>query len=151
MYKTIVRRRTAAVFEALNRRDSSVLLSGLGEGPQHVMYGTHALGGARNQKETVAAWYERLLRLLPDLTFHVDAITVAGWPWATRVVVEWRDEALGGAYRNQGVNVIELAWGKVRAIRIHCDTEAMAAALAGLAAQGTDEAQAPALVDVGAR
>lgn len=147
MYKTIVSRKSAGVFAALNRQDAGPLLAGLGEPVHHVMYGQHALGGERHTRETVARWYERLFRLLPDLRFDLGSTLVSGPPWRTTVAVEWQDQALGGTYRNRGVNVIELRWGRVQAIRIHCDTQQIATALTAQAEHGVAEAAAAPLVD----
>jgi ketosteroid isomerase-like protein len=147
MYHSIVARRTAKVFAALNRHDAAPLLDGMDPHAVHVMNGEHALAGARCRHESVSAWYQRLFRLLPDLTFDVDAIAVTGWPWSTTVFVQWRDRALDGSYTNQGVNVVTLRWGKVHSIRIHCDSQRMAVALAQRALAGVSEGAAAAITD----
>ncbi|HET7477250.1 MAG TPA: nuclear transport factor 2 family protein [Dermatophilaceae bacterium] len=147
MYHAIVARRTAAVFSALNGKDAGPLLRGMRPDAVHAMNGDHALGGARCRPETVRAWYDRLFQLFPDLRFTVDAINVTGWPWRTTVVVQWRDQALAGGYANQGVNVVDLAWGRIRGIRIHCDTARLATALAGQAERGVAGAAAEQLTD----
>jgi ketosteroid isomerase-like protein len=116
-------------------------------GALHAMNGDHALAGVRSRPESIRAWYERLFRLLPDVRFDVDAIAVSGPPWRTTVVVQWRDRALGGTYGNQGVNVVDLRWGRIQAIRIHCDSQRLAAQLAGLAADGVSEAADAPLTD----
>jgi ketosteroid isomerase-like protein len=135
------------VFEALNRGDAGPLLAGLGTPVRHAMSGEHALGGVRSDPGSIARWYERLFRLLPDLRFDVATIAVTGPPSRTKVFVDWRDRALDGRYENRGVNVIELRWGRVHAIDIHCDTQQLADALRELAGQGNEEARAVPITD----
>lgn len=147
MYKTIVARRTRSTFAALNGGDSGPLLAGLAAPAYHVMHGSHPLGGERTTRAAIEQWYARLFRLLPDLHFDVRSVLVAGPPWRTTVTVEWRDRALGGRYENQGVNVVRLAWGKVKSIEIHCDTQDLARSCADIARQGTEEAAAAPITD----
>jgi ketosteroid isomerase-like protein len=151
MYRTIVARRTRHVFDALNRADADPLLAGFGPHPRHVMDGEHCLAGERHRRESIEQWYGRLFHLLPDLRFDVDAVLVAGPPWRTVVAVQWRDHALGGRYRNRGVNVIRLRWGKVESVDIYCDTELMARTLHDLARRGTAEAAAAPITDAPVR
>lgn len=147
MYKAIVRRKTVGVFDALNSRDCSVLLRGLAPKTRHIMYGDHSLGGARTTKRAIEAWYGRLARLFPDLHFDVSSVVVAGPPWRTKVAVIWSDRAQDGNYANQGVNVIDLRFGKVQAVAVHCDTQRLCAALSKLAADGLEEAAASPVTD----
>ena len=147
MYKTIVTRKSAAVFAALNRGDAGPLIEGLDRDIEHVMFGTHALSGERHQHHSVVSWYERLFRLLPDLHFDIDSVTVMGPPWRTTVAVQWRERSLGGSYVNQGVNLIKLRWGRVQVIRIYCDTQHLAQMLDRLAGDGIAEASAAPILD----
>lgn len=150
MYHTIVARRTSRIFDALNRGDLGPLLDGIAPGALHVMNGEHALSGARQHADSIRSWYDRLLRLLPGLRFSVDSIIASGPPWDTTVLVQWRDSALDGTYANRGVNVVELRWGRIRAIRIHCDSQLLSDRLAQLADAGVAEAaQAPIVDPVG--
>jgi ketosteroid isomerase-like protein len=147
VYRTIVTRKTRRVFDALNSGDTGPLLAGLDTPTEHVMWGDHALSGVRSNSESIERWYQRLFRLLPDLRFDIDTIAVKGPPWRTTVFVEWRDSALAGTYGNRGINVVELRYGRVRAIRIHCDTQHLARAVGELALQGKEEAAAAPIVD----
>jgi ketosteroid isomerase-like protein len=147
MYKTIVARRTRAVFDALNRGDAGPLLDGLSDPAQHVMYGDHALSGSRSTLPAIREWYARLLRVLPDLRFDVGSVLVSGPPWRTTVVAQWSDRALDGRYENTGVNVIGIRWGKVHSIAIHCDSQRLGEALLELERQGVAEAGAEPVTD----
>jgi ketosteroid isomerase-like protein len=59
----------------------------------HRFAGRHALGGERHDAATVLAWLERVGRVLPDLTFAITDVTVAGWPHDTTVVARWNAHA----------------------------------------------------------
>jgi ketosteroid isomerase-like protein len=147
MYRTIVARKTRRVFDGLNHADPTLLVGGLGRRPRHVMDGDHSLAGERYRRESIEQWYLRLFRLLPDLRFDVDDAVVAGPPWRTTVVVQWRDHALAGRYNNRGVNVIRLRWGRVDSVEILCDTQLLARTLDDLAREGLVEAGAAPITD----
>lgn len=146
MYKTIVAARTRRVFHELNAGRSDELIKGLAPGCEHVMHGRHALSGARHSVESIHQWYDRLFRLLPQVEFELGSIVVRGMPWRTIVAAEWQDRAdlTIGRYQNAGVNVIELRWGRVTKIHVHCDTQRIAEVCSLLAEKGIAEAeQAP--------
>lgn len=151
MHRAIVVRRVRAIFAALNRGETGPLLAGLTEPARHSMNGDHALSGSRSTVSATREWYARLLRLLPDLHFELDAIAVAGPPWRTIVTVTWRDQALSGRYHNEGVHVIELRGTRVRSVAIHCDSQRLAEVLRELAAAGVAEARALPVLDAAAR
>ena len=93
---------------------------------------------------------ERLFRVLPDLSFRIKHVAVSGWPWATTVVVEWRDFATlaGGArYVNDGAHAIQIHWGKVVVLHAYLDTQIMVDAMRTIAAAGVAEAVAPKIED----
>lgn len=72
-------------------------------------------------------------------------ITVSGWPWDTVAATRFSVRATlpGGAiYRNEGMQLLRLRWGRVVEGRLYEDTQLLAAALASLARQGVAEAQA---------
>jgi ketosteroid isomerase-like protein len=88
--------------------------------------------------------------VLPGLSFEIKRLVVTGWPWATTIVVEWRDFGRAGdgtAFTNQGVHVISLRWGRPTAIRIYCDTALLTQVLERNAACGVAEAVATPIVD----
>ena len=74
MYHAIVHRRVAALFASVSTGDARPVLEGLAPHFEHFFLGDHALGGSRFT-------YERLYRLLPDISFDLRAIRISGPPW----------------------------------------------------------------------
>ncbi len=110
----------------------------------------HALGGSRSTLETTREWYGRLYRLLPDIRFELERIAVAGPPWNTAVLVEWRETNSGTdgvETSNRGVHMVHLAWGRVTRLVICPDTAGLVATLDRLFAAGKAEAHAAPIVD----
>jgi hypothetical protein len=70
MYHAIVRRRVVALFAAVSKGDARPVLEGLAPHFEHFFLGDHALGGSRFSLEKTRLWYERLYRLLPDISFR---------------------------------------------------------------------------------
>jgi len=146
MYHAIVRRRLRQVFAALNAGRADTLPAQFAPRAVHGFSGHHALGGTRCTAAGIAAWYRRLPRVLPDLAFEIERIVVAGWPWRTQAMVEWRDHGVcldGSTFANQGVHSLTLRWGRVTALHIHCDTAVLCEVLRRQAAGGIAEAAAP--------
>jgi ketosteroid isomerase-like protein len=130
MYHFIVKRKLRRAFSDINAARYDRIVSQFATEHRHVMHGKHALGGEQNTIKSTAAWYARLQRLLPDLRFDVQSISVAGWPWNTTAMVAWNDHFTlpdGSAGSNQGVHVFTLAWGRVVSLVVHCDTAKLAA------------------------
>lgn len=145
MYRQIVARKLKAVFDGLNRGQPEAVTRALAPSAEHFFIGRHALGGTRRTPESIARWYARLLRLLPDIRFDIERIEVAGPPWRTLAVVRWQESNSGTdgvRTRNEGVNLLEIAWGRVRAVRIYTDTVVLQRTLERLAAVGVGEAVA---------
>ena len=150
MYHAIVRRNVLKLFEALNRGDIDYVVAGLARRFEHIFPGDHTLGGVRHTRPAIRAWFERLFRVLPAIRFTIKHIAVSGWPWATTVVVEWRDFATladGTQYVNDGAHAIQLAWGKVVVLHAYLDTQVMADAMRTMAKAGVAEASAPKIED----
>jgi hypothetical protein len=74
MYHAIVRRRVVGLFAAVSNGDARPVLGGLAPRFEHFFLGDHALGGSRFTLEKTRLWYERLYRLLPDISFDLRAI-----------------------------------------------------------------------------
>ena len=107
-------------------------------------------GLIETRKTSARAWFERLFRVLPALRFTIKHIAVSGWPWATTVVVEWRDFATladGTAYVNDGAHAIQIRWGKVVVLHAYLDTQIVVDAMRAMAAAGVAEAAAPKIED----
>ncbi|MFC4507756.1 MULTISPECIES: nuclear transport factor 2 family protein [Streptomyces] len=148
MYRWFVRRNVRAAFAALSRGEIS-LIDNMALDVHHTFPGRGALGGKRTSREDVTAWLSRLYRVLPGLEFQVRAVAVDGWPWHTTVGVEWANEATlpdGSTYTNIGSHILTLRNGKIVAFHAYLnDVQAIDDALDRVAANGVDEATAPAI------
>ena len=82
MYHSIVRRVVAGLFDAVNRGDAGPVLDSFAPSFEHIFLGKSALGGRRTSIEKTRDWYARLYRLLPDIHFDIDRITISGTPSA---------------------------------------------------------------------
>jgi ketosteroid isomerase-like protein len=150
MYQAIVRRRITALFDAVGRDDSNPVLDAFAPRFVHRFLGRSALGGARHSLAATRDWYERLYRLLPGIRFDLTAIAVAGPPWNTLAVVDWRESnegADGVRTQNFGCHIAQLAWGRMVSLTICPDTAGLQATLDRIAAAGFDEAHAPPIED----
>jgi ketosteroid isomerase-like protein len=145
MYHTIVRRKITAAFAGLSAGRIEAITDELAPRAVHYFVGTHTLSGTRRTPETIRAWYERLLRLLGGISFTLDEVRVSGWPWRTQVEAIWTETNYGtdGVKTSaQGVNLIEIRWGRVTSVRIYPDTAELERTLRRIAAKGTAEALA---------
>jgi hypothetical protein len=91
---------------------------------------------------------ELFARVWPDVV--VEESSVSGWPWATTVVVEWRDFATlagGIPYVNDGAHAIQIRWSKVVVLHAYLDTQIIVDAMRFMAAGGVAEAVAPKIED----
>lgn len=150
MYKTIVRRKTRDVFDKLSRGEWRETLGDIHPDVHHVFPGDNAVGGERHSRAAMERWFERVFRLFPTLQFDVKQVNVRGWPWDTRVSVEWADHttpAEGEPYVNEGAHWIRMRWGKAVYIHAYLDTEKVTDACESLAAAGIDEARAAPIID----
>ena len=82
-------------------------------------------------------------------TLTVEDIWVKGLPQDTTIIIRWSatDTLPDGApYRNRGVHIIKMRWGKVTAIDAHEDSQVVAESMARQAALGIEEATAAPIV-----
>jgi ketosteroid isomerase-like protein len=145
MYHAIVRRRITAAFAGLSAGSIDAITDELAPNAVHYFVGTHALSGTRRTPEAIRAWYERLLRLLQGIRFTLHEVRVSGWPWRTQVEAIWTETNFGtdGVQTSaEGVNLIEVRWGRVTSVRIYPDTAMLERTLQRIAAKGTAEALA---------
>jgi ketosteroid isomerase-like protein len=145
----IVARRVRKAWARLQQRDWAYVVDQFGPGFTYRFEGEHAIGGERHTREAMAAWFERLFRLFPDIAFTVRDVVVSGWPWRTRAValVDVRATVDGAPYRNTVAQEIEIRWGRIVRIVNHEDTQKLARALDELRAGGVDEAGAAPIAD----
>lgn len=145
MYHAIVRRKIRSAFAGLSAGRIEPITDELTPDAVHYFVGTHALSGTRRTPEAIRAWYERLLRLLQGISFTLHEVKVSGWPWRTQVAAFWTETNYGtdGVQTSaDGVNLIELRWGRVTSVRIYPDTAALERTLQRIASTGTSEALA---------
>jgi ketosteroid isomerase-like protein len=149
MYHAIVRRQITRAFAGLNTGRIESITDELAPSAVHYFVGTHALSGTRRTPEAIRAWYERLLRLLQGIHFTLNEVRVSGWPWRTQVEAIWTETNRGtdGVTTSaEGVNLIEIRWGRVTSVRIYPDTAELERTLQRIAAKGTAEALASPIV-----
>jgi len=145
MYKAIARRKARATFEALSRGDWRDAIADVAQDVHHVFPGENAMGGERRSRDAMARWFERVYRLIPELSFEVRNIAVKGPPWDMMVAVEWADSgkaADGVPYANEGAHWIRIRRGKATYIHAFLDTEKVTEICDRLAAAGIEEAAA---------
>jgi len=150
MYKTIVKHKVRGVFEALSRGDVESAMADVAPDVHHIFEGDNAIGGERHSREAMERWFERVYLIFPELDFEIHDISVRGWPWDTRVAVEWSDAAKprdGEPYVNDGAHWIRMRWGKATYIHAYLDTQKVTEACDRLAAGGLAEAAAPPITD----
>jgi len=145
MYHAIVRRVARRNFELVNERDFERLLASCADDIHHRFGGDHALGGERHDKEALRRWFHRLAAVAPTLKLHVQDVWVAGGPRLTVATIRWTATGQlpdGSPYRNHGVHIVRMRWGKAIEIDANEDSQAVAAALQQWGAAGATEALA---------
>jgi len=146
MYHTIVKRLARTNFERVNQKDFEALLKDCVPNIHHRFGGSHALGGERHDIHALRTWFGRLGRLGPQLHLKVNDVWVKGWPHNTTIIIRWDatdKRADGSPYKNHGVQIVNMRWGKIVAIDANEDSQAVAENLAMHAAYGVEEASAP--------
>lgn len=145
-YHSIVRRSLVQGFRGVDNHNYAALADHFAPDVHHRFGGEHSLGGERHDSKTVVAWLERVGRVLPDLTFTITDVAVAGWPQNTTATARWNAFATladrGEPYVNRGVHVVRLRWFKITEMDVYQDTEILRAALDRQAAAGIAEATA---------
>ena len=150
MYQQVVRRILTSAFAGLNKGEIEAVTGKLTADAEHYFIGHHTLSGTRRTSTSIYRWYARLLSLFPDIQFQLHRIQVQGPPWSTIATVEWSETNTGTdgvRTYNEGVNIVEIRWGKVRRVRIYTDTARLTGTLNRLAAAGNPEAKADPIVD----
>jgi ketosteroid isomerase-like protein len=145
-YHSIVRNNITSGFHGVDNHDYAALADHFAPDIHHRFAGEHSLGGERHDAATVLAWLQRVGRVLPDLTFTITDVAVAGWPNNTTVAARWDAHASladgGEPYRNRGVHIVRLRWFKIVDMDVYQDTQILCAALDRQAAARIDEATA---------
>lgn len=144
MYHTIVKRIAHKNFTRMNQKDFAAILDGCAPDVHHRFGGHHAMGGERHSREAFGRWLQRLGRVAKNLVLTVEDVWVKGLPHDTTVIIRWSatddipDD--GVPYRNRGVHIVKMRWGKIVDIDAHEDSQAVADGLVRMAALGIAEA-----------
>jgi ketosteroid isomerase-like protein len=87
---------------------------------EFVFPGDNSFAGSYRGKAQLGAWLERFASLQPKFTVH--DVMVSGPPWNTRVAVRFSD-AIGADYRNDGMEQLQLRWGRLHRVEVFLNTE----------------------------
>ncbi|MEP6790976.1 MAG: nuclear transport factor 2 family protein [Ramlibacter sp.] len=150
MYHYVVARKLRAVFAAISRGDTRLMLDTLAERFTYRFEGDSAIGGVRNSRRSMQLWWERMYRLFPGFRLEVRDVLVAGPPWNTRIHTQLdfvMPMPAGGSYHNVVMQVMHMRWGRVTAVHTLEDTQRAARLLEWMAARGQGEAVATAISD----
>jgi ketosteroid isomerase-like protein len=142
MYSWIVWRVVGFLYRKVSKGDLRLPLLGLAKDARLFFPGNNSFGGEQRGKPAIEAWMRRFASLRPEFT--VRDVAAAGPPWNMRVFMRFSDRVVapnGYVYENDGMEHIEIKYGLIREIRVHLDTEKVAALDAQLGA--ADYAQAP--------
>jgi ketosteroid isomerase-like protein len=116
VYKFIVKRIVRRTFQRLSEGDYESIVKQFRPRSRFVFAGKHALGGERRGQEEVRQWFQEALRRFPGLQIVPKEIVVNGWPWNTVIATHLAISALrpgGREYRNEGMQLARLRWGRV--------------------------------------
>ncbi|MFV0524928.1 MAG: nuclear transport factor 2 family protein [Acidimicrobiales bacterium] len=150
MYWRTVERQVRATFAELNKGNYPAMLDSLAPNFEYHFIGDHSLGGRRTTIETMDRWWQRVLRLLPDLRFDIRDVIVRGHPLDTRIAVRSTvsgHSPLGDPYRNEMMQFMHLRLGKLTRVESLEDTALLQTFLSELDPADHPDAAAPPLVD----
>jgi ketosteroid isomerase-like protein len=125
MYKFIVKQIVRRKLARLSAGDYEAVLKQFGPQSRFLFAGDHALGGERHGQDAVRAWFQEMLRLFPGIRIEPRDVIVNGWPWRTTVANHLAISATladGRVYRNKGMQLLRLRWGRVVEDLIYEDT-----------------------------
>jgi ketosteroid isomerase-like protein len=116
VYKFIVKRIVRRTFRRLSEGDYEVVVRQFGPESRFMFSGDHALGGERRGQNAVREWFREMQRLFPGIRIEPLDVVVNGWPWNTVVATHLAISATladGRPYRNEGMQLLRLRWGRV--------------------------------------
>jgi ketosteroid isomerase-like protein len=145
MYKFIVKRIVRRTFERLSRGDYETVVRQFGPDSRFLFAGEHELGGERRGQAAVRDWFRRMTALFPGIRIEPQDVVVNGWPWNTLIATHLAISATladGRPYRNEGMQLLRLRWGRVVEDLIFEDTSKLDAELRRMARAQQQEAAA---------
>ena len=128
MYKRIVRRIVRRSFAGLSAGNYEPIVKQFGPRSRFYFAGDHVLGGERRGQHEVREWFALALRTFPGLRIEPQDVVVNGWPWNTVIATRLDISATrpdGREYRNEGMQLLRLRWGRVVDDLIYEDTLAL--------------------------
>jgi ketosteroid isomerase-like protein len=150
MYHRIVASRVRNVFAEINAGNWEAMISGMADRFTYRFYGHSPLSGERHTAAALRMWWQRMDILLPNPTFTVEEVIVAGPPWSTRIATRVTVRATlpdGSPYENLFMQQISMRWGRITQVHTLEDTATLQHALDALAAAGIKEAHAAPITD----
>jgi ketosteroid isomerase-like protein len=116
MYTFIVKRIVRRTFGRLSQGDYEAVVKQFGPDSRFLFSGAHELGGERRGPDAVREWFRQMLGLFPGIRIEPRDVVVNGWPWNTVVATHLEISATladGRPYRNEGMQLLRLRWGRV--------------------------------------
>ena len=116
MYKLIVKQIVRRAFARLSQGDYEAVVRQFGPDSRFQFSGEHELGGERVGQDAAREWFRHMLRLFPGIRIEPRDVVVNGWPWKTVVATHLDISATlpdGRPYRNEGMQLLRLRWGRV--------------------------------------
>lgn len=101
-----------------------LLLSLAADDVEFVFPGRSSFACRTTSKAEVSAWLARFASMQPD--FKVHDVIVSGPPWNIRAAVRISD-AIGDDYSNEGMEHLQVRWGRLRLVEVFLDTERISA------------------------
>ncbi|MFV0259196.1 MAG: nuclear transport factor 2 family protein [Acidimicrobiales bacterium] len=150
MYRRIVERQVRGTFAQINAGNYTAMLDTLAPEFEYHFIGDHPLGGRRTRLDTMDRWWQRVMRLIPDINFQVHEVIVRGHPLNTRIAVRSTvsgHSPTGAPYRNEMMQFMHLRLGKLTRVESMEDTALLLTFLFDLDPADYPEAAAPPLVD----
>lgn len=147
MNSWIVTRLMGFVYGKVSHGKLRLPLLGLAKDARLIFPGDSSFGGEYQGKPAIQAWMRRFASLRPE--FRVHDATAAGPPWKLRIFMRFSDRIVapnGYVYENEGMEYLVIRRGLIREIRVHLDTEKVAALDRQLAGGERHVQPAPALV-----
>ena len=116
MYKFIVRQIVRRTFARLSEGDYEAVVKQFGSRSRFLFSGDHVLGGERRGQAAVREWFQQMLGRFPGIRIEPQTVVVNGWPWNTVVATHLMISATlpgGRPYRNEGMQLLRLRFGRV--------------------------------------
>jgi ketosteroid isomerase-like protein len=126
MYRLIVRAMARRAFRLLSAGRVEEFLQVFDDHSRFWFVGDHVFGGERVGRDAIRPVIEEMHHRFRDLDIRPRRILVNGWPWNTTVAtaLDVRATTLDGApYRNHGMQLLVLRWGRVVEDRVYEDVE----------------------------